>query len=125
MGTYYLTTDSGSQTRNGVSYVSQNAANLIKMCVNQDCTSTYSWTNYNKDVPTSDTRFGISIEDVTSADDDFSMIFALKAPYTVSEVAPKINLAFGTSMSLSAETSNGTSCAISPYYVKTEISITD
>jgi len=125
LGTYYLTTDSGSQTRNGVSYVSQNAANLIKMCVNQDCTSTYSWTNYNKDVPTSDTRFGISIEDVTSADDDFSMIFALKAPYTVSEVAPKINLAFGTSMSLSAETSNGTSCAISPYYVKTEISITD
>jgi hypothetical protein len=125
LGTYYLVTDSGSQTRDGVSYVSQNAANLIKMCTNKACTSTYDWTNYNKDVPTSDSRFGISIEDVTSADDDFSMLFALQAPYTVSEVAPKINLAFGTSMSLSADTSNGSSCSISPYYVKTEITITD
>ena len=125
LGTYYVTTDSGSQTRNGVSYVSQNAENLMKMCTNKACTSTYNWTTYNKDVPTSDTRFGISIEDVTSADDDFSMLFALQAPYTVSEVAPKINLAFGTSMSLSADTANGTSCAISPYYVKSEITITD
>lgn len=125
LGTYYLVTDSGSQTRDGVSYVSQNAANLIKMCTNKACTSTYDWTNYNKDVPTSDSRFGISIEDVTSADDDFSMLFALQAPYTVSEVAPKINLAFGTSMSLSADTSNGSTCSISPYYVKTEITITD
>ena len=124
--TYYLNTDSGEQTQNGVTYTSQNAANLMKQCVNQDCSSTYSWTNYNKDLPTSiDSRFGLSIEDITNSDDDFSMIFALKEPYTVSEVAPKIDIAFGTKMSLSADTSNGTSCSISPYYVKSEITITD
>ena len=67
LGTYYVTTDSGSQTRNEVSYVSQNSENLMKMCTNKACTSTYNWTNYNKAVPTStDTRFGISSEDVTS-----------------------------------------------------------
>ena len=124
--TYYLNTDSGEQTQNGVTYTSQNAANLMKQCVNQDCSSTYSWTNYNKDLPTSiDSRFGLSIEDITNSDDDFSMIFALNEPYTVSEVAPKIDIAFGTKMSLSADTSNGTSCSISPYYVKSEITITD
>ena len=124
--TYYLNTDSGEQTRDGVSYVSQNAANQMGMCKNQDCTDTYTWDNYNKDLPNNiDTRFGLSIEDVTNSDDDFSMIFALTKPYTVSEVAPKINLAFGTSMSLSGDTANGTSCSISPYYVKTEITITD
>ena len=124
--TYYLNTDSGEQTRSGVTYTSQNAANLMKMCTNQDCSSTYSWTNYNKELPTStDSRFGLSIEDVTNSDDDFSMIFALKAPYTVSEVAPKIDIAFGTTMSLNADTSNGSSCFISPYYVKSEITITD
>ena len=80
----------------------------------------------NKDLPTSiDSRFGLSIEDITNSDDDFSMIFALKEPYTVSEVAPKIDLAFGTKMSLNANTNDGTRCAISPYYVKTEINITD
>ena len=124
--TYYLNTDSGEQTQSGVTYTSQNAANLMKMCTNQDCSSTYSWTNYNKNLPTStDSRFGLSIEDITNSDDDFSMIFALKEPYTVSEVAPKIDIAFGTKMSLNADTSNGTSCAISPYYVKSEITITD
>ena len=124
--TYYLNTDSGEQTRSGVTYTSQNAANLMKLCTNQDCSSTYSWTNYNKALPTStDSRFGLSIEDITNSDDDFSMIFALKEPYTVSEVAPKIDIAFGTKMSLNADTSNGTSCAISPYYVKSEITITD
>jgi hypothetical protein len=124
--TYYLNTDSGEQTSDGVTYTSQNAANLLKACVNQDCTSTYDWDNYNKALPTStDSRFGLSIEDVTNSDDDFSMIFALKEPYTVSEVAPKIDIAFGTTMSLNADTSNGTSCFISPYYVKSEITITD
>jgi len=124
--TYYLNTDSGEQTSDGVTYTSQNAANLLKACVNQDCTSTYDWDNYNKQLPTSvDSRFGLSIEDVTNSDDDFSMIFALKAPYTVSEVAPKIDIAFGTTMSLNADTSNGSTCFISPYYVKSEITITD
>ncbi|WP_197503585.1 hypothetical protein, partial [Candidatus Pseudothioglobus singularis] len=33
--TYYLNTDSGEQTQNGVTYTSQNAANLMKQCVNQ------------------------------------------------------------------------------------------
>ena len=124
--TYYLNTDSGEQTSDGVTYTSQNAAYLLKACVNQDCTSTYDWDNYNKQLPTSvDSRFGLSIEDVTNSDDDFSMIFALKAPYTVSEVAPKIDIAFGTTMSLNADTSNGSTCFISPYYVKSEITITD
>ena len=124
--TYYLNTDSGEQTSDGVTYTSQNAANLLRACVNQDCTTLYNWDNYNKMLPTStDSRFGLSIEDVTNSDDDFSMIFALKAPYTVSEVAPKIDIAFGTTMSLNADTSNGSSCFISPYYVKSEITITD
>ena len=124
--TYYMNTDSGEQTISGVTYTSQNAANLVKACVNQDCTSTYDWTNYNKQLPTSaDSRFGLSIEDITNSDDDFSMIFALNEPYTVSEVAPKIDIAFGTKMSLNADTSNGSSCFISPYYVKSEITITD
>ena len=32
--TYYLNTDSGEQTQSGVTYTSQNAANLFKLCLN-------------------------------------------------------------------------------------------
>ena len=119
LASYYITSSSGG--------LSQNAANLVKLCLNTDCTSTYTWSSVNVSLPvTEEGFFGISIEDVTSSDDDFSMIFALKEPYTVSEVAPKINIAFGTSMSLSAiDYNSGSSCAITPYRVKTQITITD
>ena len=119
LASYYFSTSSGG--------LSQNAANLFKLCLSTDCTSTYTWSTYNVALPvTEEGFFGISVEDVTSSDEEFSIIYALSKPYTVSEVAPKINMAFGTSMSLNAiDYNNGASCAITPYHVKTQITITD
>ena len=118
---YYVNSDSGTNDDG----TSQNAANKMKMCTNKACTTTYDWTSYIKDIPSSDYRYGISIEDVTNAEDDFSVLYKLQTPYTVSEIAPKIDIAFGGSVALNVITSNGSTCAISPYYVKTEFSITD
>ena len=119
LASYYFSTSSGG--------LSQNAANLFKLCLSTDCTSTYTWSTYNVALPvTEEGFFGVSVEDVTSSDEEFSIIYALSKPYTVSEVAPKINMAFGTSMSLSAiDYNNGASCAITPYHVKVQITITD
>ena len=119
LASYYFSTSSGG--------LSQNAANLFKLCLSTDCTSTYTWSTYNVALPvTEEGFFGISVEDVTSSDEEFSIIYALSKPYTVSEVAPKINMAFGTAMSLSAiDYNNGASCAITPYHVKVQITITE
>ena len=117
---YYLNSDSGSNA----SGTSQNAANKMKMCTNKACTSTYNWTSSIKEIPAGG-DYGISVEDVTNAEDDFSVLYELQNPYTVSETAPKIDIAFGGALALNVITSNGSTCAISPYYIKTKISISD
>jgi len=118
--TFYLNTDSGSASW----ATSSNDADLVYACLTQNCSSKYNFATYNKKLP-SDSLYGLAIEDVTSSDDDFSMIYALSAPYTVGPTAPKIDIAFGTKGSLNCLNISGAQCNCSPYYVKSKITITD
>ena len=128
--TFYIGTDAGDATDRGT--LSQNAvsATSYRICTAQNC-STSIGTGFggangssNKWLPF-DSLYGIAIEDVTSTDTDFSLIYPLSEPYTVGPTAPKIDIAFGSKGSLSAQGTGAATCAIMPYYVKSKFTITD
>ena len=128
--TFYINTDSGDATDRGT--LSQNtvSAHPYRMCTTQNCSSAIGFSEggadgtMNKWLPF-DPLYGIAIEDVTSTDTDFSLIFPLSAPYTVGPTAPKIDIAFGSTGSLNGLGSGGATCALSPYYVRSKFTITD
>jgi hypothetical protein len=128
--TFYINTDSGDATDRGT--LSQNtvSAHPYRMCTTQNCSSAIGFSEggadgtMNKWLPF-DPLYGIAIEDVTSTDTDFSLIFPLSVPYTVGPTAPKIDIAFGSTGSLNGLGSGGATCALSPYYVKSKFTITD
>jgi len=128
--TFYINTDSGDATDRGT--LSQNtvSAHPYRMCTTQNCSSAIGFSEggadgtMNKWLPF-DPLYGIAIEDVTSTDTDFSLIFPLSAPYTVGPTAPKIDIAFGSTGSLNGLASGGATCALSPYYVRSKFTITD
>jgi hypothetical protein len=127
--TFYVNTDSGDATDRGT--LSQNtvSAHPYRMCTTQNCSSAIGFDegadgSMNKWLPF-DPLYGIAIEDVTSTDADFSLIFPLSAPYTVGPTAPKIDVAFGSTGSLNGLGSGGATCALSPYYVRSKFTITD
>ena len=128
--TFYVNTDSGDATDRGT--LSQNtvSAHPYRMCTTQNCSSAIGFAEggadgtMNKWLPF-DPLYGIAIEDVTSTDTDFSLIFPLSKPYTVGPTAPKIDVAFGSSGSLNGLATGGATCALSPYYVRSKFTITD
>ncbi|MDB4140068.1 hypothetical protein N9746_06105 [Candidatus Thioglobus sp.] len=128
--TFYVNTDSGDATDRGT--LSQNtvSAHPYRMCTTQNCSSAIGFSEggadgtMNKWLPF-DPLYGIAIEDVTSTDTDFSLIFPLTAPYTVGPTAPKIDVAFGSTGSLNGLGSGASTCALSPYYVRSKFTITD
>ena len=128
--TFYIGTDAGDATDRGT--LSQNAvsATSYRICTAQNCSSSIGTGSggangsSNKWLPF-DPLYGIAIEDVASTDTDFSLIYPLSAPYTVGPTAPKIDIAFGSKGSLSAQGTGAATCAIMPYYVKSKFTITD
>ena len=128
--TFYINTDSGDATDRGT--LSQNtvSAHPYKYCSAQNCSTSIGTGDggangsMNKWLPF-DTLYGIAIEDVTSTDTDFSLIYPLSEPYTVGPTAPKIDFAFGSTGSLNAIGTGAATCAITPYYVKSKFTITD
>ena len=127
--TFYVNTDSGDATDRGT--LSQNtvSAHPYRMCTTQNCSSAIGFDggadgSMNKWLPPNP-LYGIAIEDVTSTDTDFSLIFPLSKPYTVGPTAPKIDVAFGSTGSLNGLATGGATCALSPYYVRSKFTITD
>jgi hypothetical protein len=128
--TFYIGTDAGEATDRGT--ISQNAVSSTsyRICTAQNCSSSIGTGeggangSSNKWLPF-DSLYGIAIEDVASTDTDFSLIYPLSVPYTVGPKAPKIDIAFGSTGSLSAIGTGASTCAMTPYYVKSKITITD
>ena len=128
--TFYVNTDSGDATDRGT--LSQNtvSAHPYRMCTTQNCSSAIGFDEggndgiVNKWLPPNP-LYGIAIEDVTSTDADFSLIYPLSESYTVGPTAPKIDIAFGSKGSLSAVSTGASTCAMTPYYVKSKFTITD
>ena len=128
--TFYINTDSGDATDRGT--LSQNtvSAHPYRMCTTQNCSSAIGFSEggadgtMNKWLPF-DPLYGIAIEDVTSTDTDFSLIYPLSEPYTVGPTAPKIDIAFGSKGSLNAISKGAATCSMTPYYVKSKFTITD
>ena len=128
--TFYIGTDSGAASSRGTT--SQNTVNAhpYKWCTAQNCSTSIGTgsgganASANKWLPF-DSLYGIAIEDVTSTDTDFSLIYPLSKPYTVGPTAPKIDIAFGSKGSLNAIGTGASTCAMTPYYVKSKFTITD
>ena len=72
--------------------------------------------------------FGKSMENTTVGSTSMSAIYILENPYTVTAVAPKIELAFGTQKALnglSFTNSGADLCTVDVYYPKVRIKITN
>ena len=128
--TFYIGTDAGEATDRGTTSQNAVSSTSYRICTAQNCSSSIGTGSggangsSNKWLPF-DPLYGIAIEDVASTDTDFSLIYPLSAPYTVGPTAPKIDIAFGSKGSLSAQGTGAATCAIMPYYVKSKFTITD
>ena len=128
--TFYIGTDAGEATTRGTTSQNAVSATSYRICTAQNCSTSIGTGSggangsSNKWLPF-DPLYGIAIEDVASTDTDFSLIYPLSEPYTVGPTAPKIDIAFGSKGSLSAVSTGASTCAMTPYYVKSKFTITD
>jgi len=128
--TFYIGTDAGEATTRGTASQNAVSSTSYRICTAQNCSSSIGTGeggangSSNKWLPF-DPLYGIAIEDVASTDTDFSLIYPLSEPYTVGPTAPKIDIAFGSKGSLSAVSTGASTCAMTPYYVKSKFTITD
>jgi len=97
-------------------------------CLNAACSST-SETNYSRTplAGLNNYMFGKSMENTAVGSTSMSAIYILENPYTVTAVAPKIELAFGTQKALNgfSFTGSGAQCVVDVYYPKVRIKITN
>jgi len=128
--TFFIGTDAGEATTRGTASQNAVSSTSYRICTAQNCSSSIGTGeggangSSNKWLPF-DSLYGIAIEDVASTDSDFSILFPLSKPYTVGPTAPKIDIAFGSTGSLSAIGTGASTCAMTPYYVKSKFTITD
>ena len=128
--TFYIGNDAGDAPDRGTSSQNAVSSTSYRICTAQNCSSSIGTGSgganaaNNKWLPF-DSLYGIAIEDVASTDTDFSLLYPLSEPYTVGPTAPKIDIAFGSSGSLSAMGTGAATCAIMPYYVKSKFTIND
>ena len=99
------------------------------LCLNATCSST-SETNYSRTplAGLNNYMFGKSMENTAVGSTSMSAIYILENPYTVTAVAPKIELAFGTQKALNglSFTNSGSAlCTVDVYYPKVRIKITN
>ena len=98
-------------------------------CLNAAC-SDNSETNYSRTplAGLNNYMFGKSMENTAVGSTSMSAIYILENPYTVTAVAPKIELAFGTQKALnglSFTNSGADLCTVDVYYPKVRIKITN
>ena len=95
------------------------------LCQEEACTTTGITWNIDKDPTSFNYSYGLAMSDPTVSEDSFSMIYKLETPYTVSAVAPKINIAFATLTALGTNEYTDGKCYVEVYYPRAIISITD
>ena len=97
-------------------------------CLNAAC-SDNSETNYSRTplAGLNNYMFGKSMENTAVGSTSMSAIYILENPFTVTAVAPKIELAFGTQQALYGDsfTNVGAQCVVDVYYPKVRIKITN
>ena len=97
-------------------------------CRNAACSST-STSNYGRASLASlnNYMFGKSMEIPAVGVTSMSAIYQLESPYTVTAVAPKVELAFGTKQALFADSFTDTTakCVVDTYYPKVRVKITN
>ena len=96
-------------------------------CRNAACTST-STSNYGRaSLAPLNYLFGKSMEIPAAGVTSMSAIYQLESPYTVTAVAPKVELAFGTKQALFADSFTDTTakCVVDTYYPKVRVKITN
>ena len=99
------------------------------LCLNAACSSKLD-TSYSRTPLASlnNYMFGKSMENTAVGSTSMSAIYILENPYTVTAVAPKIELAFGTQKALnglSFTNSGADLCTVDVYYPKVRIKITN
>lgn len=98
------------------------------LCLNAACSSKQS-TSYSRTplAGLNNYMFGKSMENTAVGSTSMSAIYILENPYTVTAVAPKIELAFGTQKALHGDsfTNVGAQCVVDMYYPKVRIKITN
>ena len=103
----------------GTNVLCLNAACSVKSDISYSRTPLASLNNY---------MFGKSMENTAVGSTSMSAIYILENPYTVTAVAPKIELAFGTQKALNglSFTNSGSAlCTVDVYYPKVRIKITN
>ena len=110
-----------------VLYMQDIAADNIT-CENANCSATQV-TNYSR-TPLSylnDPLLGKALENPPVGQTYVSAIYEIESPYTVTAVAPKVELAFGTANGFFADsfTAGGTVCKADLYYPMVRVRITD
>ena len=110
-----------------VLYMQDIAADNIT-CENANCSATQV-TNYSR-TPLSylnDPLLGKALENPPVGQTYVSAIYEIESPYTVTAVAPKVELAFGTTKGFFADsfTAGGTVCKADLYYPMVRVRITD
>ena len=107
-------------------YVGTDTSNGTTICANAACDSASNGTTgYSKDPTGEDYKFGLAINDPDTSTDTFNMIFKLENPYTVGLIAPKITLAFGTSLAAYAQEYADASCFMDFSYPQSTTSINE
>ncbi len=98
------------------------------LCLNAACSSKLD-TSYARTplAGLNNYMFGKSMENTAVGSTSMSAIYILENPYTVTAVAPKIELAFGTQKALNgfSFTGSGAQCVVDVYYPKVRIKITN
>jgi len=99
-------------------------------CLNTTCSGAGGTTptNYSRtSLASLNYMFGKSMENTAVGSTSMSAIYILENPYTVTAVAPKIELAFGTQKALHGDsfTNVGAQCVVDMYYPKVRIKITN
>jgi hypothetical protein len=97
----------------------------VFLCQEAACTTTGITNTVVKDPTGLDSSYGLAMEDPAVSQDTFSMIYQLASPYTVSAVAPKINISFATLTALGTNEYTDGKCFVEVYYPRAIISVTD
>ena len=119
--------DAAANAEENLFYVqTDTTGNGTTICANAACDSgSNQSTNYSKDSTSLNGEYGLAMNDPDVNTDTFTMIYQLESNYKVGLVAPKMDIAFGTSTSLFANEWTDGSCYLDAYYVRSTTTISE
>ena len=119
--------DAAANAEENLFYVqTDTTGNGTTICANAACDSgSNQSTNYSKDSTSLNGEYGLAMNDPDVNTDTFTMIYQLESNYKVGLVAPKMDIAFGTSTSLFANEWGSGSCYFDAYYLRSTTTISE